>query len=134
MAHTSAGEQIGARGEFGLRVGDRVAPAAGSWQERAPSDQPPRGGARQRIGSATHDRGEAQRIAKKSQDDSSGARDDGFVEAPARSTNAGNFAIGNKDDPPSSTVKDFFRSCRRGASFDGGTKRRAPDGIPAALN
>jgi hypothetical protein len=113
MAHTSAGEQFGAQGEFGLAVCDPVAAASGSWKERTPSDQPPRGGASQRIGSASHDRGEAQRIAKKSQDDSRGARNGRFVEAPARSTIADSFAIGNKDDPPSSTVKDFFRSCRR---------------------
>jgi hypothetical protein len=57
MAHTSAGEQIGASREFGLTVGDRVAPAAGSWQERTPSDQSPRGGANEdglRVASVGH--------------------------------------------------------------------------------
>jgi len=86
-------------------------------------------GTRTQRSTKSADRRDAQRIANKFEDASKEARQGRFIESQARKVIADIFAIGNRDQLPSSTVKVFFESWLKRKELEAGEKTHIRYGV-----
>ena len=86
-------------------------------------------GSRTQRSTKSTDRREAQRIANKFEDGAKDARAGRFIESQARKVIADIFAIGNRDQLPTSTVKDFFDSWLKRKELEAGEKTHIRYGV-----